>query len=135
MGPRQGTAPFMVDKDALMAGYMRSDGRHVVVLGVSGIGDCTTYVQTSTGKIILKTKNDGTTSQYHRAIVATGWEYQRTVDAAFYRAREMIKALVTQTHSTISEESQSKEKLDPFPAWYETWLASIKYRGTFEKRY
>lgn len=126
MGPRQGTAPFTVDKDALMAGYIRSDGRHVVVLGVSGIDDCTTYVHASTGRIILKTRNDGTVDQYHRAIVATGLEYQRTVDAAFYRAREIIRALVAQNDPTTRKGENPEDEPAPVPAWYETWLVFFK---------
>lgn len=126
MGPRQGTAPFIVDKDALMAGYIRSDGRHVVVLGISGIGDCTTYVQASTGRIVLKTRNDGAVEQYHRAIVATGLEYQRTVDAAFYRAREMIRALAAQGNLITHGELQIYQELDPLPAWYETWSVASR---------
>lgn len=121
MGPRQGTTPFAVDKDALMAGYIRSDGRHVVVLGVSGIDDCTTYVHASAGRIVLKTRNDGTVDQYHRAIVATGLEYQRTVDAAFYKAREMIRALVKQ-HDPAIKKGDLDDDPAPVPAWYETWL-------------
>lgn len=127
MGPRQGTTPFVVDNDALMAGYIRSDGRHVVVLGVSGIDDCTTYVHASTGRVVLKTRNDGTVDQYHRAIVATGWEYQRTVDAAFYKAREMIRALVTQSDSAKKEEENLEDEPAPVPAWYETW--SVFFQG------
>lgn len=120
MGPRQGTSPFAVDRDALMAGYVRSDGRHVVVLGVSGIDDCTTYVHASTGRIVLKTRNDGAVDQYHRAIVTTGLEYQRTVDAAFYKAREMIKALITHDDPSI-EEGDLENDPAPIPAWFETW--------------
>lgn len=122
MGPYQGASPFTVDRDALMVGYIRSDGRHVVVLGVSGIDDCTTYVQSSAGRIILRTRNDGIVDQYHRAIVATGLEYQRTVDAAFYRAREMIRELgAVQNDSNKRMEKQIEEDLSPVPTWYETW--------------
>lgn len=131
MGPRQGTAPFAIDNDALMAGYIRSDGRHVVVLGVSGIDDCTTYVHASTGRIVLKTRNDGTVDQYHRAIVTTGLEYQQTVDAAFYKAREIIRALVTQSDTSTGKEEKEKNLEDepvPVPAWYETWSVFLTCR-------
>lgn len=104
-----------------MAGYIRSDGRHVVVLGVSGIDDCTTYVHASTGRIVLKTRNDGAVDQYHRVIVTTGLEYQRTVDAAFYKAREMIRALVTQSDTAVEKEENPEDEPVPVPAWYETW--------------
>lgn len=113
MGPRQGSSHFSIDLDGLLIGYLRSDGRHVVVLGVSGINHCTTYIRSEGGKILLKTRNDAGNSQHHRVIIATGWKYQKTVNAAFYRARELIRSL-TPLSSSINGPA-------PVPSWYETW--------------
>jgi hypothetical protein len=113
MGPRQGSFPFSVDLDGLIVGYIRSDGRHVVVLGISGVDDCTTYIRSSEGKILLKTRNDGTSTRPRRAVVSTGLEYQKTVDAAFYRTREIIRS------STLGPSDFAEPA--PVPSWYETW--------------
>lgn len=113
MGPRHGSSPFSVDLDGLMVGYLRSDGRHVVVLGISGIDDCTTYIRSAEGKILLKTRNDDAGTRAHRAVVSTGLEYRKTVDAAFYRAREIIRPLAPAPTDIIEP--------GPVPSWYETW--------------
>jgi len=113
MGPRQGSSHFSIDLDGLLVGFLRSDGGHVVVLGVSGINDCTTYIRSEGGKILLKTRNDAGTPQHHRAVIATGWKYQEAVNAAFYRARELIQSL-SPLSSSITEPA-------PVPSWYETW--------------
>ncbi|KAH0610344.1 uncharacterized protein H6S33_011871 [Morchella sextelata] len=126
MGPRQGASHFTVDRDAVMAGYVRSDGRHVVILGISGVDNCTTFVQSSDGKLILKTRNDGLMDEHHRAIVATGLEYQRTADAAFYQAREMIRALdIIQDNQDVTREDDDEPAL--LPAWYQTWFDGLAY--------
>ncbi|RPA97417.1 glycoside hydrolase [Choiromyces venosus 120613-1] len=119
MGPRQGSSHLSIDRDGLLMGFLRSDGRHVVVLGVSGINDCTTYVRSDEGKILLKTRNDADNTQYHRAIIAAGWKYQEAVNAAFYRAREIIRSL--------SPLSSAAEEPAPTPSWYETWYDGLAY--------
>ncbi|PWW71617.1 Glycoside Hydrolase Family 36 protein, partial [Tuber magnatum] len=119
MGPRQGSSHFTIDLDGLLVGFLRSDGRHVAVLGVSGINDCTTYVGSEAGKVLLITRNDSGNSQHHRAIIATGWKYQTTVNAAFYRARELLRSLTPQS-SAIKNPA-------PTPSWYETWYDGLAY--------
>ncbi|CUS06651.1 unnamed protein product, partial [Tuber aestivum] len=118
MGPRQGSSHFTIDLDGLLIGFLRSDGNHVVVLPVSGINDCTTYVCSEAGKVLLKTRNDAGNFQHHRAIVAIGWKYQEAVNAAFYRARELIRSLTPP--SPI-------EHLVPTPSWHETWYDGLAY--------
>ncbi|KAG0636371.1 glycoside hydrolase superfamily [Tuber brumale] len=119
MGPRHGSSHFSIDLDGLLVGFLRSDGRHVVVLGVSGINGCTTYLRSEGGKVLLKTRNDAGNSQHHRVIIATGWKYQEAVNAAFYRARELIQSL-TPLSSTV-------ERSAPTPSWYETWYDGLAY--------
>ncbi|KAF8416797.1 glycoside hydrolase superfamily [Terfezia claveryi] len=70
MGPRQGGNIMSLDKDGLVVGFMRSDG--------------------AGGTVILRTRNNGAGSRMHRAIVAVGSGWQETLDAAFYRARELV---------------------------------------------
>ncbi|RPB21592.1 raffinose synthase Sip1 [Terfezia boudieri ATCC MYA-4762] len=91
MGPRQGGNTMSLDKNGLVVGFMRSDGMNVVVMGMAAVDECTTYIKTGAGgTVILRTRNDGVKSGVHRAILAVGSGWQETLDAAFYRARELV---------------------------------------------
>lgn len=116
MIPRQGTAPFTVDHDALIVGFVRSDGQHVVVLGVSDFQSSTYLTSDGEGRVVVKTRNDTDVEQRHSLVVSTGKDWQRTADAAFYAAREMgRRSIDTQPEAEVEEEPV------PEPAWYETW--------------
>ncbi|KAF8542529.1 glycoside hydrolase superfamily [Trichophaea hybrida] len=64
-----------------MMGFLRSDGRHVVVLGISGLRSTTTYIRSEAGRVLLKSLNDSGKPQVHRALISTGLNWQSTVDA------------------------------------------------------
>lgn len=84
----------------------------MAVLGLSAIDNCTTYIRSDSGKVILKTRNDGEEMQYHHAIVAAGLgDYQKVVNAAFYRARELLQ---------VSSPVESYNSV-PDPAWRGAW--------------
>lgn len=117
MIPRQGKAPFVVDRDALIMGYVRSDGRHVVVLGIAGFHSTTYLRSDDEGRVVVKTRNDTDEEQMHRLVVATGNDWQRTVDAAFYTAREVARMTDVGAPEPVVEELEA----DPEPAWFETW--------------
>jgi len=80
-----------LDRNGLVVGFIRSDGMNVVVMGMAAVDECTTYIRTEAdGVVILRTRNDGAGPEAHRAIVAVGSGWQETLDAAFYRARELV---------------------------------------------
>ena len=80
-----------LDKDALIVGFVRVDGVHVIVLGLAAVDACTTYFAASgNGMVLMKTRNDGVSVGVHRAVVAVGNRWQDTLHAAFYRARELV---------------------------------------------
>lgn len=106
----------MIDKDALLMGYLRSDGRHVAILAITSV-EKTTYIRSGVGKVLLKTRNDTDSPTTHRAIIASGLEWQKTVDAAFYAARDIASPGNTQT-AVLSGPGQSS---DVKPAWNQTW--------------
>jgi hypothetical protein len=118
MGPRQGSETFVVDSDALIMGYLRSDGRHVVVLGISGLRSTTTYICSDRGRVVLKSLNDSGEPQVHRALVSTGLDWQSTVDAAFYAARVLL------SQSGITEATAPPEME---PLWRESWYDGLGY--------
>ncbi|KAF8475802.1 glycoside hydrolase superfamily [Kalaharituber pfeilii] len=118
LGPRHGTNTMAYDRDALLVGFLRSDGRHVVVMGVSAVDDCNTYL-TGDGALHMKTRNDGATEQTHKAIVATGMKWQATVDAVFYRAREMLG------YGGYQVDGEKDGEITP--QWKEEWYDGLAY--------
>jgi hypothetical protein len=117
LGPQHGTTTFAIDKDALLVMVLRSDGYHVAVLAVSGLGNTTTVIGSNSGHVLLKSRNDSGTGQQHRAIVAVGPEWQPVVDAAFYAARDLIL-------NSINEQTAD---LEVMPFWRETWYDGLGY--------
>lgn len=117
MGPRQGAGKFDIDSDALIVGYLRTDGRHVVVLAISGLGT-TTFIRSDAGKVQLKSRNDSGKAQSQHALVATGLDWQVTVSAAFAAARDLL------AHSGITEETAPPD-LEAY--WRESWYDGLGY--------
>lgn len=111
----------MIDKDALLTGYVRSDGRHVAVLAISSIAK-TTYIRSGQGKVLLKTRNDTDSVDTHHAIITTGYDWQRTVDAAFYAARDLSFAAEAGETGVISSSENDEVKAQ----WHETWYATVR---------
>jgi hypothetical protein len=118
MGPQQGRDTFMVTADTLLMGYLRSDGRHVVILALSGIQDTTTYIRSGMGRVLLKSLNDSGKEGKHQAIIATGLNWQELVTAAFEQARGMLRS------AGITEESAPEEVQ---PLWRESWYDGLGY--------
>ncbi|KAI5808538.1 glycoside hydrolase superfamily [Peziza echinospora] len=123
MGPRQGSGSCSFDREALIMGYVRKDGKHVCVLGVSALDDCNTYI-TADKFVQLRTRNDGGTVQTHKAIVAMGNDWKKTVDAAFLRAREMVRASGLSVGPDLVE-AVTNDAVDP--QWRQEWFDGLAY--------
>lgn len=118
MGPRQGTTKFDVDEDTLLAGWLRSDGRHVVVLAISGLGFTTNYIRSESGRVLLNARNDSGKPQSHRALVATGLDWHSAISAAFDEARNLLRQW------GVTEETAPPEME---PLWRESWYDGLGY--------
>ena len=65
------------NESGLVTGSVRSDGFHVVVMGLTAVDECTTFIRTGNGgSVEMKTRIDGLEVGVHRAIVAVGAEWQ-----------------------------------------------------------
>ncbi|KAF8430254.1 glycoside hydrolase superfamily [Tirmania nivea] len=118
MGPRQGGNTMSLDKNGLVVGFMRSDGMNVVVMGMAAVDECITYIRTGGGgTVILRTRNDGAGPGVHRAIVAVGSGWRETLDAAFYRARELVSGLSNTAGSNDDLQAQ----------WRRGWYDGLAY--------
>lgn len=58
LAPRQGKSHFSLDKDAVMCSFLSRTGKHLVLLGISGVDDVmTTFTSDSEGNVILRVCN------------------------------------------------------------------------------
>lgn len=54
LAPRHGTDKFELDKDAIMCSFLSPEGRHMVLLAISGINDVMTVIRSgSSGEVVL----------------------------------------------------------------------------------
>ncbi|KAF2212256.1 glycoside hydrolase family 36 protein [Cercospora zeae-maydis SCOH1-5] len=131
LAPRQGKEKFEVDKDAVELSFLREDGLHVVILGISGIDDViTTFFNDHNGNIIIKARNDRTEAQRSRVLVAVAGSFEVANAAVWYHARKII-----QSYGAADEETATVEKLiktvqpddNLSPEWLEDWYDGFTF--------
>lgn len=94
MGPIHGTTSFVTSKDALLVLYQRGiDGKHVVVLPLSGLGGGSAYVTSDSkgkGEIIVRGMDDFETERKVQVIVAIGRDPLETVASAVAHLKKLV---------------------------------------------
>lgn len=64
LGPRHGSSSFSLDKDAVVCSFLNSQGKHLVLLGVSGVANVTTLLRSSgSGSVKLHVSRNSFTSR------------------------------------------------------------------------
>ncbi|KAF7193405.1 putative galactinol--sucrose galactosyltransferase 2 [Pseudocercospora fuligena] len=124
LAPRQGKGKFEVDKDAVLISFLRSDGLHVVVLGISGVQDVvTTFFNDKSGNVIIKGRNDKTDAGTSTTLVAVASSFEVANAAVFYHARKVVAA-----NGYNENDAEVKTLLDPIkPDWLEEWYDGLTY--------
>lgn len=94
LAPRHGKGRYGVDKDCILASFLRTDGLHVVVLALSGIEDMvTTLFSDYGGNCIIIGRNDRTEKGTARVLVAVADSFEVANAAVMYHARKVIAEL------------------------------------------
>lgn len=125
LAPRHGKDKFELDKDGVLLSFLRSDGLHVVCLGISGIEDVmTTFTNDADGNVILKVRNDRTETGTSRVLVAVADSFEVANAAVMYHARKIVG-----TYGTLSADDETKTLLDDKvkPEWLEEWYDGLTY--------
>ncbi|KAI0023720.1 glycoside hydrolase family 36 protein [Xylariomycetidae sp. FL0641] len=126
LGPRHGRNHFHLDKHAVICSFLNSQGRHLVLLGISGIDDVITLLRSSSsGSVMIRVRSDATHNSTGTVLVAIGDDFESAVSAVMYHARTLISA------NPLAEEQRSKEikaMVDRIrPEWYENWYDGLGY--------
>ncbi|KAF2224573.1 raffinose synthase or seed imbibition protein Sip1-domain-containing protein [Elsinoe ampelina] len=126
LAPRQGAGKFELDKDGILVSFLRSDGFHVVCLGISGVRDVTTTLKhDSDGSVIIQGRNDLDEQGTSRVLVAVSASFEVANSAVMYEARKVIQAN-PETDAETEKEFQALTK-DPKPQWFEDWYDGFTY--------
>ena len=91
LSPRHGEGHFHVTEDALLCAFLRSDGRHVVLLAVNGLDESlTVFRSTHEGDIVVATRNDTGKEGKYRLLAAAAWDFESALASVMYEMRKMV---------------------------------------------
>lgn len=126
LAPRQGSSPFALDKEAILASFQRDDGSHLAILAVSGLDDVlTTLNHDGAGNVTIDSRNDSETDGLARLIIAVGDSLEPAVAAVMYYARRLVMKYEAAQGLTFAEEEALMK--DYKPQWLENWYDGLSY--------
>ena len=98
LAPRHGTSHFNITEDAVCCSFLRTDGRHVVILAVNGVDEIITVFRSNeAGDIVVASRNDTTKDGKFRLLAATAWDFEVAMGAVLYEMRKMVRVGSTST--------------------------------------
>ncbi|KAF2173165.1 glycoside hydrolase family 36 protein [Zasmidium cellare ATCC 36951] len=126
LAPRQGKGQLDLDKDGVLLSFLRTDGLHVVVLGISGIDDIiTTFFNDRHGNVIIKGRNDRTEVGTARVLVAVAQTFEIANAAVFYHARKVVRSYDVSS----TDDEVTKRWSEVKPEWLEVCKAIPHFHG------
>ncbi|KAK4129196.1 glycoside hydrolase family 36 protein [Parathielavia appendiculata] len=127
LAPRQGKSEFNLDKDALLCSFLSPQGKHMVLLGMSGVDDVMALLRSGdSGRLMLHIRSDNAGSATATALVAVGDNFESTVATVMYHARTLVTSMAAGTSAALSVAEMTAEG-DVSPQWYESWYDGLGY--------
>ncbi|KAI1136070.1 glycoside hydrolase family 36 protein [Hypoxylon sp. FL0543] len=126
LGPRHGSGLFNLDKDGVMCSFLGPQGRHLVLLGVSGPNNVITLLRSSgSGSVKLHIRNDEEAQSSGLVLAAVGDNFESAIAAVMYHARTVVFA-TSDTEDDFTRELRNLSN-DIKPEWYENWYDGLGY--------
>ncbi|KAL4810936.1 raffinose synthase or seed imbibition protein Sip1-domain-containing protein [Aspergillus unguis] len=91
LGPRQGKDRFSLGEDAILCSFLRKDGIHVVLLGVSVDNILTVLGSGSQGEVVIKSRNDNPKQETFQVLAAAADNFEISLSALIYEARKLVR--------------------------------------------
>ncbi|KAK6002831.1 hypothetical protein QM012_001581 [Aureobasidium pullulans] len=127
LAPRQGRNKFNLDKDAILASFLRHDGAHVVCLAISGVEDVLTVLQhDDSGNVIIQGRNDREKEGISHVVVAVADSFEVANAAVMYHARKLVGGYESATGQTEAETKTLMDK-NVKAEWLEEWYDGFTY--------
>ena len=127
LAPRHGQGNFFPKEDAVLASFLRWDGRHLVLLAVSGVENILSIFKPGDdGKVIIHSRNDSLENGQVHIVAAVGDTFESANAAALYFTRKVVTG--NDYMSQVDKDGMSKmlEK-DVKPEWMENWYDGLTY--------
>lgn len=110
LGPRHGGKKFRVTEDAVLCSFLRSDGAHLVLLGVSGVNHMLTVLGSGEeGEVIIKAQSDNTETAKFQVLVSVAGDFEVAMSAVIYEARKAVRFTAEEQQAkpaTVTEEEK-----------------------------
>ncbi|KAG9749702.1 glycoside hydrolase family 36 protein, partial [Aureobasidium melanogenum] len=127
LAPRQGKDKFHLDKDAILASFLRHDGAHVVCLAISGVEDVLTVLQhDDSGNVVIQGRNDREKDATSHVIVAVADSFEVANAAVMYHARKIVGGYESATGQMEAETKALMDK-NVKAEWLEEWYDGFTY--------
>lgn len=125
--PRHGGSQLNLDKDAVLCSFLSPQGKHLVILGISGLNDVMTLFRSSeSGELLIHIRNDGTEASTGTVLVAVGDNFESANASVMYQARSLV--IGSQSTDLYDAEVAALQKKDGVePLWYEDWYDGLGY--------
>ncbi|KAG9245226.1 glycoside hydrolase family 36 protein [Calycina marina] len=127
LAPRQGKDYFGLDKEAVMCSFLSKTGKHLVLLGISGVDDVITLFTAVDGKVNLHIRNDSSTGQVGRVLVGLGDDFESANAAVMYQARSVVATAETLSGEQQKELEAMKTGDETTKVWAENWYDGLTY--------
>ena len=125
--PRHGKSHFGLAEDGLVCSFLRSDGLHLVLVAVSGVGNTyAVFKGDGKGGVVVASRNDGTESETSRVIAAVGYTHGTALAACMYHARKLVSGELKLTGELQAELKAHKEG-EMNPQWMSEWYDGLTY--------
>ncbi|RAL62192.1 hypothetical protein DID88_002676 [Monilinia fructigena] len=128
LAPRQGKTVFDLDKEAVTCSFLSSEGKHIVLLAISGINNVMTLFKSdSDGKVVLRARSDNPKNSVARILVGLGDDYESANAAVMYHARQVVTIFESESGETQKEIEALKGGNEKTKVWMENWCDGLTY--------
>ncbi|BCS24070.1 putative raffinose synthase protein Sip1 [Aspergillus puulaauensis] len=115
LGPRQGKDKLDLSEDAILCSFLRKDGVHVVLLGVSVHDVLTVLGSGSDGAVVVKAQNDNPSPSRFQVLVSAADEFEIAMSALVYEARKLVRP-----YDANANDDQNAQ-------WLSSWYDGLTY--------
>ncbi|KAL4979738.1 glycoside hydrolase superfamily [Aspergillus desertorum] len=115
LGPRQGKDKLSLAEDAILCSFLRTDGLHFVLLGVT-VDDVLTVLESGpTGEVVIKSQNDNSTPSRFQVLAAAADSFEIATSALIYEARKLVRP-----YAVMPQEGSKAQ-------WLSEWCDGLAY--------
>ncbi|KAI5310635.1 hypothetical protein KEM55_004277 [Ascosphaera atra] len=118
--PRHGGAKFSVPEDIILVSFLRKDGAHFALLGLSDANAITVFQSGENGEVIINVRNDNDCAADFTVYAAVGPSFDIATSAVLYEARKTVEGWGNAVEKTPSTDNRDD-------ALNESWFDGLTY--------